>query len=127
MSSSGVVDRRVSAVVRAPQGDEERARFASAVVSYALRVPLDEVLGKERGAAPIAFARQVAMYLAHTVFEMSINRVAMAFGRDRSTIAHACHRIEDRRDDAAFDSWIEDLEATMRAAPAPLSVEQVAA
>jgi hypothetical protein len=33
-------------------------------------------------------------------------RVAEAFGRDRSTIAYACHMIEDRRDDCVFDDRI---------------------
>ena len=41
---------------------------------------------------------------------MSLSRVAFAFERDRSTVAHACHRIEEMRDDASFDSWLEALE-----------------
>jgi hypothetical protein len=31
---------------------------------------------------------------------MSLYRVAVAFGRDRLTVAYACHLIEDQRDPA---------------------------
>ena len=51
-------------------------------------------------------------------------RVAHAFGRDRSTVAHACHAIEDRRDEAQFDLWMNSLEQMLRAAPAPVLPER---
>jgi chromosomal replication initiation ATPase DnaA len=76
------------------------------------------VLGDARGSSQVAFARQVAAYLCHTGFELSLSRVAAAFGRDRSTVAHACHAIEDRRDEMQFDLWIGALEAMLREAPA---------
>lgn len=66
-----------------------------------------------RATADIAFARQVAMYLAHVIFSMSYNDVAQAFGRERSTVAHACAVIEDARDDREFDARLEKLEARM--------------
>ena len=50
---------------------------------------------------------------------MSLARVAQAFGRDRSTVAYACHKIEDMRDDAAFDQRLDDLETSLRAMPSP--------
>ena len=50
---------------------------------------------------------------------MSLHRVAVAFARDRSTVAHACHQIEDRRDDPKIDDMLDQLEAALRAAPAP--------
>ncbi|XBQ15321.1 MAG: helix-turn-helix domain-containing protein [Oceanicaulis sp.] len=99
--------------------DRARARLAIQTVAYALGVPAEEIAAPTRGSAQAALARQVAMYLAHVAFEMSLQRAAQAFGRDRSTAAHACHRIEDRRDDAAFDAFLDELEACLRAAPAP--------
>jgi chromosomal replication initiation ATPase DnaA len=59
------------------------------------------------------------MYLTHVAFGLSIQRVATAFMRDRSTVAHACHVVEDRRDDPKFDDMLDQLEASLRAAPAP--------
>lgn len=104
--------------------DEDRRRaageLAASVAGYALGVPRDQILDRRRGSAEAAFARQVAMYLCHMAFELSLAHVAGAFGRDRSTAGHACHTIEDRRDDPRFDDWIAALEAMLREAPAPL-------
>jgi len=99
--------------------DAAAAELAANVVSYALGVPADAIVDDARGCSQTAYARQLAMYLCHVAFELSMSRVASAFGRDRSTVAHACHAIEDRRDEDQFDLWMASLEAMMRAAPAP--------
>lgn len=99
--------------------DAVAAEFAANVVSYALGIPADSIVDDARGGAQTTFARQLAMYLCHVAFELSLARVAVAFGRDRSTVAHACHAIEDRREEGQFDLWIGSLEAMMRAAPPP--------
>jgi chromosomal replication initiation ATPase DnaA len=99
--------------------DVASARLAASVAGYALDVRVIDILETPRGTAGVAFARQVAMYLCYVGFELSLARVAAAFGRDRSTVAHACHAIEDRRDDDQFDLWIAGLEAMLRDAPAP--------
>ena len=98
--------------------DVAAARLTASVAAYALGIRLEDIVGRERGTAKIAFARQVAMYLCHIGFEFSLARIAAAFGRDRSTVAHGCHVIEDRRDDPKFDRWIATLEALVRRAPA---------
>jgi chromosomal replication initiation ATPase DnaA len=109
------------------QLDCARARFACNAAAFALGVK-EDLLGPDRGSAPIAFARQVAMYLTHVAFGMSLHRVAVAFARDRSTVAYACHLIEDRRDDPKLDDMLDQLEAAMRAAPMPANfVEAIAA
>lgn len=97
--------------------DGVAAELAANVVSYALGVPAHAIVDDARGCSKTAFARQLAMYLCHVAFELSLSRVAAAFGRDRSTVAHACHAIEDRRDEDQFDLWMSSLEAMMRAAP----------
>lgn len=99
--------------------DEAAARLAAGAAAYALGVSADAIVGDRRGSAEVAFARKVAMYLCHTAFELSLARVAVAFGRDRSTVAHACHTIEDRRDQPSFDAWVGALEIMLRGAPAP--------
>ena len=101
--------------------DTARARLAQSAVSYAFDVPEEELAAPTRRSRRTAFARQAAMYLAHVAFELSLSRVAEAFGRDRSTAAHACHRIEDRRDDVDFDQYMDELEACLRAAPLPVA------
>jgi chromosomal replication initiation ATPase DnaA len=67
-----------------------------------------------RGRPNVAFARQVAMYLAHVVCGLSLTNVGHIFSRDRTTVAHACGRVEDLRDDPAFDRSLELLEGIMR-------------
>lgn len=69
-----------------------------------------------RGSQRIAFARQIAMYLAHVGFGLSFETIGRAFGRDRTTVAHACRVVEDGRDDIWFDCRIATLEMICRAA-----------
>lgn len=99
--------------------DKAHAGLALSLAAYAIGLPQDEVRLSVRGSNDAAFARQLAMYLAHVGAGMSLARVALAFRRDRSTVAHACHKMEDRREEAEFDAWMDRLEDAMRAAPAP--------
>jgi chromosomal replication initiation ATPase DnaA len=99
--------------------DLARARFARDAVSFAFGCE-EDLLTHMRGKAATSAARQVAMYLTHVAFGLSLQRVAVAFARDRSTVAHACHVVEDRRDHAGFDDLLDQLEASLRAAPSPV-------
>lgn len=63
-----------------------------------------------RGMAAIASARQLAMYLVHVLLGRTLTEVGRLFGRDRTTVAHACTLIEDRRDEAPLEREIEDIE-----------------
>ncbi|MFG1477401.1 helix-turn-helix domain-containing protein [Xanthobacter sp. V4C-4] len=91
-----------------------RARIAIALVSAADGIAVDALLALRRSSAPVAAARQLAMYLAHVVLGLSQADVARAFQRDRTTVAHACRRIEDQRDGAGFDRRVSALEACIR-------------
>lgn len=50
------------------------------------------------------------MYLAHVACGLNMTDVGACFGRDRTTVAHACAVIENCRDDPAFDRKLERLE-----------------
>lgn len=69
-----------------------------------------------RGSQRAALARQIAMYLAHVGFGLTFEAIGRAFGRDRTTIAHACRVVEDARDDIWFDCRIATLELMCRVA-----------
>lgn len=99
--------------------DAARLLLAANVASYALGTPIADVMSRGRGPASAALARQLAIYLAHVALEMSFSRIAAVLPRDRSTVGHACRRIETLRDDPQTDEWIEALVAMLRAAPAP--------
>jgi len=91
--------------------DRSHAKLATDVAAFALGHNLEAISGAARGCKKASSVRQLAMYLTYTTFEMSLARCAVAFGRDRSTVAHACQLIEERRDEEAFDDWIDGLEA----------------
>jgi chromosomal replication initiation ATPase DnaA len=97
--------------------DVARARLAQQAVAYAFGERVEEIAAPTRRNRSAARARQAAMYLAHVAWGMSLGRVASAFGRDRSTVAHACRIIEDQREDDDFDDHLEALEEFLRAAP----------
>ncbi|RWX76164.1 hypothetical protein EPK99_20565 [Neorhizobium lilium] len=54
--------------------------------------------------------RQIAMYVCHVALRVSLSDIGDAFGRDRTTVGHACHVVEDRRDDPAFDDFVATVE-----------------
>lgn len=64
----------------------------------------------------VARVRQIAMYVAHTVLGVSMKEVGRAFGRHRSTVAHACKVVEDLRDDKEFERLLGVAENVVRAA-----------
>jgi chromosomal replication initiation ATPase DnaA len=93
----------------------------TALVGARLAVPLSELVSATRRCAAAAFARQIAMYLAHVSFGANYSEIGRAFGRDRTTAAHACRTVEERRDDPDIDATLEQLErdcAALRAAGA---------
>jgi chromosomal replication initiation ATPase DnaA len=92
-----------------PRKDEDCASLAADLTAYAIGLKAETLLSSERGRPIEARARHIAIYLTHVALGTSLARVARAFGRDPSTIAHACHLIEDKRDDRDFDDWLEQL------------------
>lgn len=88
-----------------------RCRCLEAVVARAFGLTVVDLRGISRGHAPVAFARQVAMYVAHVWFALSMSEVGRRFERDRTTVAHACRVVEERRDDPHVDRVIAAIEA----------------
>ena len=82
-------------------------------VSLALSVPLAGIQANSRCNAETALARQIAMYLCHTTFSLLLTEVGLHFGRDRTTVSHACSLIEDKRDDLSFDVMVCQLESLL--------------
>jgi chromosomal replication initiation ATPase DnaA len=91
-----------------------RAGMTQIVVAHAYGIPLDDLRGPSRGGPKAAHARQIAMYLAHIVFAMSLSAVARGFRRDRSTARHAIQRVEELREDPELNRTLGWLEATLR-------------
>jgi chromosomal replication initiation ATPase DnaA len=80
------------------------------LVARACGIPVELVLNRAR-AADVARARQLAVYLIHVMLQRPFKDTAQLVGRDRTTVAYACARIEDEREDPAFDAEVSRLEA----------------
>lgn len=110
--------------VQAQVGDkigslDDVLREVTACVARDFGIDTGAVLSPTRGAPRAAFARQVAMYLAHVGFALNFETVGRMFGRDRTTVSHACRVVEDERDDAWLDGRLAALEARYRPESAP--------
>lgn len=93
----------------------DRFSYVVELVASRTGIARSRLLNRQRGRDEIAHARQLAMYILHVLLEVSMTRTGQLFGRDRTTVAHACARVEDRRDDGDFDRFLEDLEAEVKA------------
>lgn len=92
------------------RGEPPARQAIEPVVAAVFDIDGGELWAPTRRSPRVAFARQVAMYLAHVVCGLSLTQVGALFARDRTTVAHACRVVEDQRDDAALDGWLEHLE-----------------
>lgn len=90
-------------------------QFLEATVAGVFALPVGELSRPTRRQAPVAFGRQVAMYLAHVALGLTLTEVGRLFGRDRTTAAHACRVVEDRRDDPAIDAQLTAIELAVAA------------
>jgi hypothetical protein len=105
--------RVVRAMPRIPDGMARQV--LEQTVSGAFMVRGSDLWSGTRGHSHTAFARQVAMYLAHVAWGLSMTEVGQVFARDRTTVSYACGRVEDMRDDADFDRSLDLLESVLRA------------
>ena len=95
-----------------PDSDPTEPPSLAAVVARAFHLPAADLLAPTRR-ADVALARQVAIYVAHVGLAETLTAAGRRFGRDSSTAAHACRRVEDRRDDPGFDGLVAAIEAAV--------------
>jgi len=62
--------------------------------AHYFNLSLDDLKGPNR-TANIALARQIAMYLCRDLTELSLPKIGAFFGRDHTTVMHACRKIAD--------------------------------
>jgi hypothetical protein len=97
------------------------ARLTESAAAAMAGLPVQTLRGPARGGPAVTQARQVAMYLSHVVFGLSFSRVGVCFGRDRTTVRHACRLVEDGRDDDACEFGLTAIELGLLAISAALS------
>jgi hypothetical protein len=95
---------------RATSGRISVRQAIDPAVAAVFDVEINDLGAPTRCSPRSAVARQVAMYLAHVVCGLNLTEIGALFHRDRTTVAHACSVVEDRRDDPDLDAQIEHLE-----------------
>jgi chromosomal replication initiation ATPase DnaA len=55
--------------------------------------------------------RQIAMYVMHVCYQRHYAEVGRFFGRDRTTVSHACALVEEMREDPRFDAELDRIES----------------
>jgi chromosomal replication initiation ATPase DnaA len=123
--ADGAAARRALALAEALQATQMPAespaadihhRFVVRLVAFAAQVRPEEILSRGRGTTEASSARQLAMYLLHTKLSLPFAVVAKLFGRDRTTVAHACSAVEDLRDIPERDDFVGELESMLELA-----------
>jgi chromosomal replication initiator protein len=109
----GPVDRAAAERVLAGAGQPtSRPADLAAIlgrVTAAFGVTEKDLLGPRRLRA-ILVPRQVAMYLAREVGGLSLPRIGAGFGRDHTTVLHACRKVEaDLADDPELAARVRQL------------------
>lgn len=92
-------------------------RLVSELFDVATDAGVPEGVARRR---PLCHMRQIAMYLSHVVLSVPYQTIGRSFGRDRSTVVHACAVVEDRRDDPGYDLFVERCERCVNAVFAPV-------
>lgn len=115
----GVADRAALPVVAAGPSTEHKVEVCDCmidIVSALFNVSGTEL--RQAGRTPIGVSRvrQIAMYVSHVVLGLTMTDVGRGFGRDRTTVLHACHLIEDMRDDPEFDRMVAMTERVAKIA-----------
>ncbi|MCV3735681.1 transposase (plasmid) [Rhizobium sp. TRM96647] len=85
-------------------------RTVRQLVAELLQLVADRPQQRRSARRSAAHVRQIAMYICHVALQLSFADIGQAFGRDRTTVSHACNVVEDRRDDSAFDDFVATLE-----------------
>ena len=87
------------------------------VVAAHFKLAPEALVSRKRTSA-IAFPRQVAMYLARMLTNLSLSDIGLRFGkRDHTTVIHACDKVAERvRTDPKFSALVESLADEIRQA-----------
>jgi chromosomal replication initiator protein len=91
------------------------ARQVQEAVAARLGLSVDTILSPSR-TAPVAKARQLAMYLTRQLTDLSLPAIAQAFNRrDHTTVLHAIRKVERRAlEDAGLSRTVEELSSELR-------------
>ncbi len=104
-----------SGVIAAPASLPARAvcRICTQIITEMVMLTSDRIQVRRDRRRTLCHIRQISMYVCHVALQIQMHDIGQAFGRDRPTVGHACHVVEDRRDDPAFDDFVSAVERTV--------------
>lgn len=111
-----LAQRVVSALTNRPASKRIRVSDVLTSVSEFYQVDVESLLREGRGTKDVAKARQIAMYLAKQLTDLSLKAIGTHFGnRDHSTVIHAIRMTEKSMQEAqSFRQEIEQLLKALR-------------
>ncbi len=115
MVTTDLVDQALPSVVEDPPTPEADLLQIQELVAERLEVPLERMLSPTR-TADVSRARQLAMYLARELTDLSLPAIAAGFNRrDHTTVLNAIRRVEARAlQDPALSRTLEELTASLQ-------------
>lgn len=93
----------------------QACRIVRHVVAELVMMTNDRVTMRRDRRRMMCHIRQIAMYVCHVSLSIPLSEIGDAFGRDRTTVSHACHVVEDRRDDTGYDELVSTVERLVSA------------
>ena len=121
LSASAVTPDSVSAAIpeqeiSPPHGAVPEPHQVQEAVAARVGLSVDDILSPSRS-APVARARQLAMYLTRELTDLSLPAIAHAFNRrDHTTVIHAIRKVEQGAlRDAGLSRTVEELTSELRA------------
>ena len=94
--SSELVDTVIEEVKSINPGLNPTPDMILKTVSNFYSMPVDQILANKRSKDTVR-PRQMAMYLVRKLTSYSLPEIGKVFGRDHTTVMHACNKIEDER------------------------------
>jgi chromosomal replication initiator protein len=104
-----------SEAIEPPPSASPSATQVQEAVAAKLGLSVDAILSPTR-TAPVARARQLAMYLTRELTDLSLPAIAEAFNRrDHTTVMHAIRKVErSALQDASLSRTVEELSSELR-------------
>jgi chromosomal replication initiator protein len=110
-----IAEEALKDILSTAQPKEITIPLIQQVVADYFHLKVDDFKSKKRS-RPIAYPRQIAMYLCRELTDQSLPKIGEEFGgRDHTTVIHACEKIqEDMQKDSQLRRTIDELKKKIR-------------
>ena len=105
-----VADEALKDIISNHQPKKITPELIQKVVADHYQLKVDEMKSKKRS-RPIAYPRQIAMYLCREMTDLSLPKIGELFGgRDHTTVIHACDKVaDDMKEDLQVKRTLNEL------------------